>query len=211
NIIEQLTTSLLLSSSNNTIIHILNICLRLFTTHLQILSDIKIDNYIDYELKKWFDLLLKLVSNENCFEFSLCEEASKALINIIHIQILSFDEKLFLMYKYINENKYSILIKQFLIELNKNEILFDWINILCDENKKFSILQILYSFIDFSFNRNDEQKILFEQLIFKFQQFLLFRLIEQYEKKILTNNEQLSSLITAYLTYIFKYCIEKIS
>ncbi|CAF4005204.1 unnamed protein product, partial [Rotaria sp. Silwood1] len=170
NIIEQLTTSLLLSSSNNTIIHILNICLRLFTTHLQILSDIKIDNYIDYELKKWFDLLLKLVSNENCFEFSLCEEASKALINIIHIQILSFDEKLFLMYKYINENKYSILIKQFLIELNKNEILFDWINILCDENKKFSILQILYSFIDFSFNRNDEQKILFEQLIFKFQQ-----------------------------------------
>ncbi|CAF4263498.1 unnamed protein product, partial [Rotaria sordida] len=218
NIIEQLTTTSLLQS-NHTVIHILNICLRLFTTHLQILSDIKIDNQIDLttyiiddELKKWFELLLKLVCNENFEQLTICKEASKALINVINIQTSSFDEKLSLIHQYIIENKYPILIKRFLIELNKHEILFNWIDILCDENKKSSILQILYSFIDLYFNINDELKSLIEQILLSFQKFLLFRLIDQYEKKNLTNNElQLSSLITQYLTYIFKNYVKKIS
>ncbi|CAF4213320.1 unnamed protein product, partial [Rotaria sordida] len=112
NIIEQLTTTSLLQS-NHTVIHILNICLRLFTTHLQILSDIKIDNQIDLttyiiddELKKWFELLLKLVCNENFEQLTICKEASKALINVINIQTSSFDEKLSLIHQYIIENKY---------------------------------------------------------------------------------------------------------
>ncbi|CAF3583974.1 unnamed protein product, partial [Rotaria sp. Silwood2] len=176
-IIEQLTTILL---SNRTVTHILNICLRLFTTHLQILSDVKTDDHtdlttyiIDDELQKWFELLLKLACNENSEQFTICEEASKALINVINIQTLSFDKKLSLVHQYIIENKYPILIKQFLIELNKNEILLNWVNVLCDENNKSSMLQILYSFIDLYFNIKDEQKSLIEQILLSFQQCLL--------------------------------------
>jgi hypothetical protein len=79
NIIEQLTTT---SESNNTITHILNICLRLSATHFQLLSDIKSDNHhiTDDELKSWFELLFKLISNQ---DLSISKEASKALIKVI--------------------------------------------------------------------------------------------------------------------------------
>ena len=60
----------------------------------------------------------------------ICKEASKALIYIINIPNISFAEKLSLIHQYIIENKYPILIKELLIELNKNEILLNWIEIL---------------------------------------------------------------------------------
>ena len=189
NIIEQLTVS---SELNKTMNQILTICLRLFTTHLQFLSDIKSDdqkNYVtDEESTKWFELLLKLASNEN-------KQASKALIHVLNILKPSFSERLSLIHQYIIKDKHPILIKELFIELNKHEILLNWIEILCDEKT----LNILYSFIDLYFNTKNEQ---IERLLLTFQQLLLSQLIDQCQKK--TTELQLSSLITQYLVYIFK-------
>ncbi|CAF0748456.1 unnamed protein product [Adineta steineri] len=197
-IIEQLST-IILSQSNNTIIHILTVCLRLFNTHLQILFDHHndISTYAsDIDLKIWFDLLLKLSCTENFDNISINKEASKAFINVINIQILSFNEKLSLFHKYVVENKHTILIQQIFMELNKTETLLDWIEILCDENKKLSALNILYWFIDFHFNESEETK---SDMLLSFQKLLLYRLCEKNN-----NTNQLSSLITEYFTAIFK-------
>ena len=133
--------------------------MRLFTTHLQFLSEMKTDNQIDQtkyatndELKRWSDLLFKLASNESSEQIIICKEAAQALTYVINLQASSFAEKIAVGYQYILENKHPILIKQILLELNKNETLLNWIEILCDENKKFSSLEILYSFIDIYFN-----------------------------------------------------------
>ena len=155
-------------------------------------------------MKKWFELLLNLACNENSEQIIISTEASKALINVINIQTSSFDEKLSLIHKYIIENKYPILIKQFLIELNKTETLLNWIDILCDENNKSTALDILYSFIDLYFDEIEEPK---SQILLSFQQLLLYRLNESCEKKTLTNH--LFSLITKYLTYVLKKCINQ--
>ena len=202
NIIQQLTT---ISNSNNTINHILNICLRLFTTHLQLLSDGNKSDLTTYinndDLKQYFELLLKLNS----------KEASKALIYIINIQTSTFADKLSIIHEYILENKYPILITEFLIELNKNEILLNWIETLCNEN---TTLDILYSFIDLYFNMKDqeENKSQIHQILFSFQEILIIQLTDQLENKFFTINVvQLFTLITHYLTYIFKNYINQIS
>ena len=217
NIIEQLTTGL--SQLNRASIHILTICLRLFTTHLQILSDLKSNHHIDLtqyasadELKKWFDLLLKLTCNDNSDEHCMSKEASKALICVIYIQSLSFAENISSIHQYIIENTNPILVEQCLIELNKNEVLLNWIDALRDENKNLTILQSLYSFIDFYFSVNEKQKSSIRQVLLAFQQLLLSRLINECETKTLTDTQlQLSSLIAQYLNYIFKNYTDKIS
>ncbi|CAF3666099.1 unnamed protein product [Rotaria socialis] len=220
NIIEQLAAILPSSQSSNTIKHILTICLRLFSAHIKILSDIKTDNtnidlskfIIDDDLKKWFDLLFKLACSENSEQLNMSKEASKVLINIINIQSSVLTEKISLIHQYIVENKSPILTEQFLIELNNNEILTNWIDTLCDENKRNSLIQILYSFIDLYFNRPDEQKLLIEKLLLSFQQNLLSRLIHRCENKTLPNDElSLSSLIAEYLTHMFNNCLLKVS
>ena len=210
NIIEQLT---ILSPSNDLINHILSIYLRLLTTHLQLLSDIKsnIPDFTKYttddELKKWFELLFKLASNENLKQ--IAKEASKAFIYVIDIQ-LTLAEKLSLIHQYIIENKHPILIEQLLIELNKNKILSNWIENLCDENKKLITLDILYSFIDLYFNSDEKQKSQIQQILFSFQYLVLSQLIIPCQTKKFINNElQLSSLIVQYFTYIFKNCIKQ--
>jgi hypothetical protein len=89
------------------------------------------------------------------------------------------------------------------------ETLINWIELLCDENRKSIALDILYLFIDLYFNEEKENKSEIQQILLLFQQLLLYRLIDQCEKK---NNEvQLSSLITEYLTYIFTKYVTKIS
>ncbi|CAF4467080.1 unnamed protein product [Rotaria socialis] len=220
NIIEQLAAILPSSQSSNTIKHILTICLRLFSAHIKILSDIKTDNtnidlskfIIDDDLKKWFDLLFKLACSENSEQLNMSKEASKVLINIINIQSSVLTEKISLIHQYIVQNKSPILTEQFLIELNNNEILTNWIDTLCDENKRNSLIQILYSFIDLYFNRPDEQKLLIEKLLLSFQQNLLSRLIHRCENKTLPNDElSLSSLIAEYLTHMFNNCLLKVS
>ncbi|CAM4831763.1 unnamed protein product [Rotaria magnacalcarata] len=219
NIIEQLAATLPSSQSSNTIKHILTLCLRLFSAHLKILFDIKTDNtnidlskfIIDDDLKKWFNLLFKLACSESSEQLNMSIEVSKALINIINIQTSILTEKISLIHQYIIENKSPILTQQFLIELNNNEILTNWIDTLCDENKRNSLIQVLYSFIDLYFNRPAEQKLLIEKLLLSFQQSLLSRLIHRCENKTLPNDElSLSSLITEYLTHMFKNCLPKV-
>lgn len=217
NIIEQLTKTS--SQLNNITVHNVNVCLKLFTTHLKILSDVKFDNNTDLstfinqdEFKKWFDLFLNLSCNENFEQTKICKEASKALMRMIEIQTSSFPERLSIIHQHINENKYPILVKQFLIELNRNEILVNWIDVLLQsENKTPLVLQITYSFLDLYFNRHDEQKLLLQQILLSFQQLLLSRLLYQSENKNSNNQCQLSSLIIQYLTYTFKNGLQKVS
>lgn len=216
NIIEQIS---MVSQPNKTLNYILVICLRLFTTHLKILSDIKNDESLDLkdflindQLTKWFDLLLKLACNDDSEQSFISEEASKAFIHVINIKSSLFVERLTFIHQYIVENKHTTLIKKFLIELNNHEILSMWIDNLSNESHEDSLLKILYSFIDLYFNRNDSYKSSIEKILLSFQHFLIIRLINQSEKKILTNNElQLSSLTNEYLTYIFKHCLPLIN
>ena len=173
NIIEQLTI-------NTTTIHILIICLRLFTSHLQFLSyiksddnQIKLNTYVtDIELKKWFELLLNLVSNESTEQINICKEASKALIYVINIRS-SITERLSIYHQYIIQNKHSILIEQILLELNKNEILTNWIDFLCDENNGFVTMDILHSFIGLYFNEEYQNKSEIKQILLSFQQLFI--------------------------------------
>ncbi|CAF0746684.1 unnamed protein product [Adineta ricciae] len=184
---------------------ILTVCLRLFTMHLQILVDHSNDRstYIsETDLKVWFDLLFKLSSNE---QISISKEASKALIHVINLQTTSFIDKLSLFQQYISENKHRSLIEQLVIELNKTEILANWIESLCDETAKSTALNILYWFIDRYFN--DKENSNTEALLISFQKILFYRLIDSCEKKLATN--ELSRLFTDYLTYIFKKYLEQ--
>lgn len=186
----------------------------LFRNHLQVLSDLK-DNlndskeYInDDELKVWFDLLLKLISNEN--EKEITKEVCKCFISIIHLRSLSIVDELDLFYEYLIENKSSILIEEILNELNKNEFLLNWIKCLCDKNKQIKSFEILYLFIDFYFKREEKEKDQIKQILFSFQHLILSQLLKQTETKIILNNEyELSYLINKYLNYIFKYSIQE--
>ncbi|CAF5044456.1 unnamed protein product, partial [Rotaria sp. Silwood1] len=118
------------------------------------------DNNIDLttfasndELRKWFDLLLKLACDDDKSKSTtMCREASKALIYVMDLKVTSFTEKLSFMHKYIIENKYETLIEQFFIELNNTVTLLKWIEILYDNNdnesEKIEALKVLYSFVD---------------------------------------------------------------
>ena len=147
-IIEQLSSH----QMNSTILHILTICLRLFTTHLKFLCALKSnldDSMKNFDLIKWFQIISKLACNEE--QLIICQEASKALIYIINYQASTFSERLFIMHQYILDNQHPILIKELLIEMNREETIVNWIEVLYESDRK-----ILYSFIDIYFNLSNE-------------------------------------------------------
>ncbi|CAF4794081.1 unnamed protein product, partial [Rotaria sp. Silwood2] len=93
-IIEQLI--IIQSSSNHNLGYIVNVCLRLFTTHLKFLIASNIDNFDDFlnknDIEKWFTLILKLALDDKSEERK--KEATKALIYLIDKQTLSFTKTL---------------------------------------------------------------------------------------------------------------------
>ncbi|CAF3887263.1 unnamed protein product [Adineta steineri] len=232
-IIKQLTI-VIKKDSNKNLVYILFFYLRLFITHLKILStisrnlpsyplivnneDITTDMDIsstltdkefdlcEFEthdiLQNWLDTLLILACNEQIKveEISICQEASKTIIYILNLKAISFTEKLKFIFKYVNENKYPILIEQLLNELNTNISLLNWINVLCDSNneesEKIASFKILCSFIDIYLNSpNDIRTQRIEQILKTFQQLLLIRLASEL---VLTT----FSFISKYLNYI---------
>ena len=192
-LIEQCTPS---SSSNPTLHHILTVCLRLFCSHLQLLFQSKLELIKKNDVQTWFDFLLNLISSNHSEQIVL--EASKALVNVINIQASSFNEKLLCFYQFIQEKKYPIFIEQLFLELNKTEFLIDWISNLCDKDQRNQTIDILYSFLDLSFQGNST----IQSFISTFQSLLLYRLIDQCETK--TFHQQTSSLIADYLNYLLQ-------
>jgi len=192
-LIEQCIPS---SSSNPTLLHILTVCLRLFCSHLQLLFRSKLTLIKENDVQTWFDFLLNLISSNDSEQ--IVREASKALVNVINIQASSFSEKLLCFYQFIQEKKYPIFIEQLFLELNKTEFLTDWISNLCDKNQRNETIDILYSFLDLSFQGNST----IESFISTFQSLLLYRLIDQCETK--TFDQQSSSFIADYLNYFLQ-------
>ena len=112
-LIEQCTPS---SSFNPTLLHIFTVCLRLFSSHLQLLFHSKVNLIKGNDIQTWLDFLLNFISC-NHSEQTVCE-ASKALVNVINMQTSSFTEKLLRFYQFIQEQKYPIFIEQLFLHLS---------------------------------------------------------------------------------------------
>ena len=210
-LIERLTPS-----TNNLLNQILTICIKLFTTHLQLLlnirSHINLSEYASNDhLNKWFLHFSTLACNESFPQ--IAKEASKAFLTILNIQSSSsIAEKFTIIHRYILENKHPILIEQLCIELNTMETLRSWIIGLDNTNEKTILLEILYSFLELYFHTEVESKLQIEKMLISFQSLMLSTLINQEERKILLFKEmKISSLIIEYLTHIFRKCTKKIS
>ncbi|CAF4787472.1 unnamed protein product, partial [Rotaria sp. Silwood1] len=229
-IIQQLTV-IPLEDLNMNLTYILIICLRLFTKHLKFLfvlitnpfrnllftnddiikpvsinQDIDLNEFIhDNDLQTWFDTLLILAcrDDEKLEQITICRQASKALMQILNKKMSTFTEKLSFIHKYIIENKHLILINELVVELNKNTTLLCWIELLCNnKSENITALNILYSFIDISFNSSNEMeskmKQQIQQILQRFQQFLFIRL------------SSTSSLANKYITYILSNLNDKL-
>ncbi|CAF3851773.1 unnamed protein product, partial [Rotaria sp. Silwood1] len=185
----------------------------------------------DNKFNLWFDLLLKLINNnnENLEQITICREATKAIIYIIDKKVSSFVEKLSFFHTTIIENKYSLLAEQIFPELKKSVILLNWIEILINDDnsyksaKKTVASRILYSFIDIYFNSlhhiNPKHKDQIKQILLKFQELLLIRLISpsrietilnkdktQDELHIFSISHNAISFVIDYFTYMLNIC-----
>ena len=236
-IIKQLSTPLSKENSTPVIVYMLNICVRLFVTHLKYLSTVHLNlhrkllqtnerirtilpsspqtnfdlsEFVNEEqLTSWFELFLNLSHNQS----PISEEASKAIVYLIDLRMSSFTERLSFMYRYIVENQHPILIKQFMNELNKNESLLCWIEILRDENsndqtERTKALQILESFIEISFNPSEQiNKEHIEQILLSFQQLLIGQMMLRAtgDDSIREPLDVPSSIVIQYLTCLFRH------
>ncbi|CAF4352475.1 unnamed protein product [Rotaria sp. Silwood2] len=195
-------------------------------------SDIDLSRFLnENKFKLWFDLLLKLTcdDNENLEQITICREASKALICIIDKKVLSFAEKLSFFHTSIIENKYPLLVEQILLELKKNVILVNLIEVLVNDDATKSeqtvASTILYSFVDICFNPSNDidlkQKKQIKPILLMFQELLLIRLISPSRIEIILNNDKTRSelhkfsiangtitFVINYLTYILNMCTD---
>jgi hypothetical protein len=233
-IIEQLTIKQDLTSID---IHIRTVLLKLLTTHLKFLCAIKqdlptttinikpnkdIDSLTfltDDDLQKWFDILSRLAFDQT----QISKEALKAFMYLLHQKFSSFIDKLSFYHKTLTENQSPILVKEFFIEFNKNLTLFNWIELLCNNNQ--SAFTILYSFIDIILNPsndfNEEYIKQIEQILKSFRQFLFIRLIPKVRLNKLLNGPNddpdvepitplsTSSVVVKLFTYILTKSISK--
>ncbi|UJR06751.1 hypothetical protein I4U23_011038 [Adineta vaga] len=196
---------------NVTLNFILNVCLRLFTTHLKyLLLLISDDNRnllskefgwnedrIDKEWKTWFDVFLSLATNQS--ENTIASrQAAKAIVYILEKQIFSFTDRLLYMSQHILENRYSILTEEFSIALADNINLMTWIDLLYDEheekNQTWTILNSLMN--HYSHSTKSVQRILE-----RFQRLIFVRLIHG------DKNTSLISVFIRYLSLLFEQCM----
>ncbi|CAF4092810.1 unnamed protein product, partial [Rotaria sordida] len=216
-IIEQLTIVVETSSDTN-LGYILNVCLRLFTTHLQFLIGANFDNFHDLlnenDIEKWFTLISKLALDDKLEERK--KEASHALIYLIEKQILSFGKMLTFIHKHIIENRHPILIDQLLNKLNQQVFIYKWIEMLCndqDTQDRTLAYTVLHSFIDIVLQSTfvDIEKVnRLREIIIMFQELLLVYFNNQ---PIDISNElessALSTLGIEYTTHVIKSCLQQ--
>ncbi|CAF1116083.1 unnamed protein product [Rotaria sordida] len=216
-IIEQLTIVVETSSDTN-LGYILNVCLRLLTTHLQFLIGANFDNFHDLlnenDIEKWFTLVSKLAFDDKLEERK--KEASHALIYLIEKQILSFSKMLTFIHKHIIENRHPILIDQLLNKLNQQVFIYKWIEILCDDQDtqdRTLAYIVLHSFIDIVLQSTfvDIEKVnRLREIIIIFQELLLVYFNNQ---PIDISNElessALSTLGIEYTTHVIKSCLQQ--
>ncbi|CAF1253616.1 unnamed protein product, partial [Rotaria sordida] len=194
--------------------------------------DIDLSRFLnDNKFNIWFDLLLKLISNdnENLEQIRICQEASKAMIYMLDKKVSSFVEKLSFFHTSIIENKYPLLVEQIFLELKKSVTLLNWIEVLINDDNtnkstdKTVASTILYSFVDVCLNssnpidpkHNDQIK----QMLFMFQELLLIRLISPSRIETILNDNRTEnelhtcsisydaiSFVINYLTYILNNC-----
>ena len=183
-IIEQLTLVETILDTN--LDYILNVCLRLFTTHLQVLINANLEHFHEYlnenDIEKWFTLMLKLAFDDKSEERK--KEASQGLIYLIEKR-LSFGQMLTFIHKHIIENEHPILIDHLLNKLNEQIFIYKWIETLSDNQHTENItlsLTVLHSFIDIVLKStfdDKEQLARLHEIVIMFQELLLVYLNNQ--------------------------------
>ncbi|UJR34786.1 hypothetical protein I4U23_027567 [Adineta vaga] len=211
--IEQLLQKIEIDNNTN-FNFLLNMCLRLFTTHLKYLSILSIDHHrktttnhtsseediewndypTDEQWQTWFDTLLALVTKES--EYTICSrQAAKAIIIILEKQIVLFSDRLFYMLQHILENRHPILTEEFSIALTQNTTIMAWIDLLCNEHKgKNQTWSTVNSLIDL-YPRTSKS---LQRILERFQQLLFARLI--------TGDQSVTSVFIQYLLTLFNQC-----
>ncbi|CAF4876732.1 unnamed protein product, partial [Rotaria socialis] len=215
-LIEQLTA--IQASSDANLEYILNVCLRLFTTHLQFLIDANFDNFHEFlnehDIENWFALISRLALDDKLEENK--NEASRALAYLIEKQTLSFGKMLTFIHKHIIENKHPILIDQLLNKLNKPVFIYRWIEILCDnQDTQDSALAyiVLHSFIDIvlkSTLTNIETVNRLREILIIFQELLLVHLNNQpADISDELGSSALATLGIEYTARVIKACLQQ--
>ncbi|CAF2786272.1 unnamed protein product [Rotaria sp. Silwood2] len=215
-IIEYLTV--VQASSDANLEYILNVCLRLFATHLQFLISANFDNFHEFlsehDIEKWFVLISKLAFDDKLEERT--REASQALTYLIEKQASSFGKILTLIHTHIIENKHPILIDLLLNKLNQQVFTYKWIEILCNhQHTQDSALahKVLHSFIDIVLKATfvDIEKVKrLREIIIMFQELLLIYLNNQSGD--ISDELESSALLTLgieYSTHVIKDCLQQ--
>ncbi|CAF4720715.1 unnamed protein product, partial [Rotaria magnacalcarata] len=215
-LIEQLTT--IQASLDANLEYVLNVCLRLFTTHLQFLIDANFDNFHEFlnehGIEKWFTLISRLALDDKLEESK--NEASKALTYLIEKQTLSFGKMLTFIHKHIIENKRPILIDQLLNKLNRPVFIYRWIEILCDnQDAQDSALAyiVLHSLIDMVLKPtllDIETVSRLREILIIFQELLLVHLNNQpADISDELGSSVLATLGIEYTAHVIKACLQQ--
>ncbi|CAF3325918.1 unnamed protein product [Rotaria socialis] len=204
--------------SNHNFEYILDVCLRLFTTHLQFLIASKIDNFHDFlsesDIEKWFTLILKLTLHDKSEERK--KQVSKALIYLMEKQAKSFFEMLAFTHRYIMENKHPILVELFFDLLKKDVFIYKWIEALSVDHPaqdKTLAYATLHSFIDIVLKPSsmDAEHVKRIQDIVRMFQELLFVYLNNQPITVPDKLESsaLSTVFIEYATHVIQYCIKE--
>ncbi|CAF4618471.1 unnamed protein product, partial [Rotaria socialis] len=195
--------------------YILNVCLRLFTTHLQFLVTANFDNFHEFlnehDIEKWFVLLSKLAFDDKLQESQ--KEASQALTYLIEKQASSFDKMLTFIHTHIIENKHPILSDQLLEKLNQQVFINKWIEALCNTQESTLAYTVLHLFIDIilkSTSVDIEQVNRLRKIIIMFQELLLVHLNNQpVDISDELESSALSTLGIEYTRHVIKVCLQQ--
>ncbi|CAF4891601.1 unnamed protein product [Rotaria sp. Silwood1] len=144
------------------------------------------------------------------------KEASQALTYLIEKQTLPFGEMLTFIHKHIIENRHPILIDQLLNKLNQQVFIYEWIEILCDNQHtqdRTLAYTVLHSFIDIVLKSTfvDIEKVnRLREIIIMFQELLLVYLNNQpVDISDELKPSALSTLGIEYTTHIIKSCLQQ--
>ncbi|CAF3356499.1 unnamed protein product [Rotaria socialis] len=195
--------------------YILNVCLRLFTTHLQFLVAANFDNFHEFlnehDIEKWFVLLSKLAFDDKLQESQ--KEASQALTYLIEKQASSFDKMLTFIHTHIIENKHPILSDRLLEKLNQQVFINKWIEALCNTQESTLAYTVLHLFIDIilkSTSVDIEQVNRLRKIIIMFQELLLVHLNNQpVDISDELESSALSTLGIEYTRHVIKVCLQQ--
>jgi hypothetical protein len=198
--------------------YILNVCLRLFTTHLQFLIGANFDNFNDFlnenDIEKWFTLISKLALYDKLEERK--KEASQALTYLVEKQTLSFGKMLAFIHKHIIENQHPILIDQLLNKLSQQVFIYKWIEFLSDNQytqDRTLAYTVLHSFTDIVLKSafvDIEKANRLREIIIMFQELLLVYLNNRsVDMSDELESSDLSIISIEYTTHVIQSCLQQ--